>query len=125
RCLSLQLVLGEAHDRRELAQEPTVDLRTFVHVLDRGPPTERREKTPESIVRGAGRQESIEERRGLGDLHPRWRLPQETLTLDLERAERLLHRRLERAIDGHHLAGRLHLRPERAIRTWELVEGPA
>ena len=33
--------------------------------------------------------------------------------------------RLERAVDRHHLAGRLHLRAERAITGGELVEGPA
>ena len=43
----------------------------------------------------------------------------------LQRAHRLLQRRLEGAVDRHHLAGRLHLRPERAVGRGELVERPA
>ena len=40
----------------------------------------------------------------------------------LQAAERLVERRAEGAVDRHHLAGRLHLRPEPAVRRRELVE---
>ena len=47
----------------------------------------------------------------------RWRL--------LDGPQRLAEACLEGALDGHHLARRLHLRPEPAIRVRELVERPA
>ncbi len=43
----------------------------------------------------------------------------------LEPAERLVERRAERPVDGHHLAGRLHLAAEGPVRAGELVEREA
>ena len=43
----------------------------------------------------------------------------------LEAAERLVERGAERPVDGHHLAGRLHLAAEAAIGAGELVEREA
>ena len=43
----------------------------------------------------------------------------------LEPAQRLVQRRPERPVDGHHLAGRLHLAAERPVRARELVEREA
>ena len=43
----------------------------------------------------------------------------------LQPAERLVQRRAEGPVDGHHLAGRLHLAAEAAIRARELVEREA
>ena len=43
----------------------------------------------------------------------------------LEAAQRLVQRRPERPVDGHHLAGRLHLAAERAVGARELVEREA
>ena len=43
----------------------------------------------------------------------------------LEAAQRLVERRAEGAVDGHHLAGRLHLAAERAVGGRELVEREA
>ena len=43
----------------------------------------------------------------------------------LEAAQRLVERRAERPVDGHHLAGRLHLAAQRPVGTWELVEREA
>ena len=43
----------------------------------------------------------------------------------LQAAERLVERRAERAVDGHDLAGRLHLRAQRAVGAGELVEREA
>ena len=105
-----------------------------MHVFHGGPATERGEKTPESIIGGTAREESVEKSHRLrhvarsrarsGARCPGRRLPQQTLTLHLERAQRLLHRRLEGAVDGHDLAGGLHLRSERPVGAGELIEGP-
>ena len=43
----------------------------------------------------------------------------------LQAAQRLVERRAEGAVDGHDLAGRLHLRAERAVGARELVEREA
>ena len=43
----------------------------------------------------------------------------------LEPAQRLVERRAERPVDGHHLAGRLHLAAERPVGARELVEREA
>ena len=43
----------------------------------------------------------------------------------LQAAQRLVERRAEGAVDGHHLAGRLHLRAQRAVGARELVEREA
>ena len=51
-------------------------------------------------------------------------LPQERPVGDLERPDGLLKGGLEGAVDGHHLAGGLHLRPDGAVACGELVEGP-
>ena len=47
------------------------------------------------------------------------------LAAELERAERLQERFLERAADRHRLAHRLHLRRQRAVGLRELLERPA
>src|SRR5204862_3434043 len=121
---SLKIVLGEADDPSDLPQEPAIDPRPLVYEIDGRAAPECGEEPPESIVRGLTREEPIHEVGGLGHVHPRRRLPEKALALDLERAERLLQGRLERAVDGHDLTGRLHLRAERAVRGRELVEGP-
>ena len=51
--------------------------------------------------------------------------PQDVTAADFERADRLLEGGLEGAVDGHHLAGRLHLRADGAVAGGELVERPA
>src|SRR6266487_1528179 len=45
--------------------------------------------------------------------------------VELARVSRLEERLAERAADAHRLSDRLHLRPERAIRSRELLEGEA
>src|SRR6185295_3382481 len=49
----------------------------------------------------------------------------EAVAVDLERADRLLQRLLERPADRHRLADRLHLRAEQIFRLAELLEREA
>ena len=93
--------------------------------LDLGSAAQRREEPPESIVCRLSREEPVDKLGRLGDVNPGRRLPEEPLAFHLERPQRLLQRRFERPVDGHDLAGRLHLRAKGAIRRGELVEGPA
>src|SRR6266704_2337168 len=51
--------------------------------------------------------------------------PQEGTPPDFQRADRFLQRRLERSVDGHGLAGGLHLGVDGPVGGGELVEGPA
>ncbi len=52
-------------------------------------------------------------------------LPEQRPSADLEAAHGFLQRRLEAAVDRHHLARRLHLRADLAVAEGELVERPA
>ena len=51
--------------------------------------------------------------------------PQDVAAADFQRADGLLEGGLEGAVYGHHLAGGLHLRAERAVAGGELVKRPA
>ena len=92
--------------------------------LDLRATPQRGEEAPQPIVRRLSREELVDEPDRLGHVHPGRRFPEQTLSLHFERTQGFLQRRLERPVDGHDLAGRLHLRAERAIRRGELVEGP-
>src|SRR4029079_46842 len=83
-----------------------------------GPGAEGCHDRPEALVRRV-------ERAFLVVALPGRVFPEERAAADLERTQRLTERPLERAVDGHHLAGGLHLRAERAVAEGELVEGPA
>ena len=125
RRLPLQLLFREADDRAQLPQEPDPDARARVDLrLGRAAP-EGREHTPEPVIGGDVREVALDEGCRLQRLRPLRRLIEQALPLHLERAERLQERRLEGAVDRHHLARRLHLRAEPAVGIAELVERPA
>ena len=116
-------------DLRELREEPAVDLRELVELLDRPAALERAEERPHPpIVRHAqlalqrpllflGRQPAT----GCGGCSGR----RAARSAELQRAERLHEGFLEGAADRHHLADRLHLRRQRPVGARELLERPA
>ena len=121
----MQIVLGEPHDARDLAQEPAIDTRALVDDVDRGSAPQGGKQPPEPVVGRLSREELVHEPRGIGDVHPRGGFPEQTLALDFERAQRLQEGRFERSVDRHDLAGRFHLGAERSIRGCKLVERPS
>src|SRR5205814_3345394 len=100
---SLKIVLREADDARDLAQEPAIDPRALVDELDLRSAAQRREEAPQPVVRRLGREELIDESRWVGHFHPRRRLPEQPLTLDLEGTQSLQQGCFERSVDGHDL----------------------
>ena len=118
---------AELDDLRELRQEPRIDLRELMHLLHRPAAIERAEHRPHPAIR---RNAELPLQRRLLVLWIGVRVAprlteQRALGAQLERAERLHERFLERPADGHHLAHRLHLRRQRAIGARELLERPA
>ena len=117
---------AELDDLRELRQEPRIDLRELVNLLDGPPAVERAEDGPHPAI-GRNAQVSLQRRLLVIriDVRVAPRLTeQRALGAQLERAERLHERFLERPANRHHLAHRLHLRRQRAIGAWELLECP-
>ncbi len=72
--------------------------------------------------RGQAQRGAFLQRQPLG---PRRVLPEQRAAAYLQRAHRLLEGGLEAAVDGHDLAGGLHLGADAAFAEGELVEGPA
>ena len=99
----------------EGAHEPAVYAGAAGQVLRADAFAQLGEQRPQALV--AGLQPAF----GAG----RAAFPQDVTAADFERADRLLEGGLECAVDGHHLAGRLHLRADGAVAGGELVEGPA
>ena len=113
----------ELDDLRKLLEEPRVDLREVVDGLDRPAPVERFEDRPHPAV---GRHDELLAQRRLVKLLVLGLLGEESaLPAELERADALEERLLERAADGHRLAHRLHLRGERRVGLGKLLEVPA
>ncbi len=116
-------------DLRKLRQEPAVDVRELVQLVDRPPTAEGAEDGPHAPI-GGHAEISLQPSRfflgreiacgWLGDL-----AEQQPTVAELERAEGLHERFFERAADRHHLAHRLHLRRQGAVCARELLEGPA
>ncbi len=104
-------------DLLDLRQEPRIDLRVPVHLVDRHPDAERVGDVPQALGARVGEL--------VGDLLGVDRLEVEAVDADLEAAQRLLQRLLERAADRHHLADRLHLRREAVVGLAELLEREA
>ncbi len=108
-------------DLGKLAQEPWVDPRDLVNLLNRPAAVERAEQVPHPPIGRHG--EPFSERRivfarlvGAGE--------EQAASPELERADALHERFLERPADGHRLADRLHLRRQRPIRLRKLLEVP-
>ena len=108
-------------DLGDVPQEPGIDagaLVEFIHV----------HAQPQGV--GHGPQPSgVGDRQGLAQRgEPGLRFAgrgREAGAVDLQRAQRLVQRLLERAADRHGLADRLHLRPEQVARLREFVEREA
>ena len=117
-------VADPAHrgDLDELAQEPRIDLRDVVKLLDRPAAADRAEQIPHPPI-GRNRQ-PLAQRRIVLVVHV-GRREHQAAAPELERPHALHERFLEGAADRHRLAHRLHLRRQRAIRLRELLEVPA
>jgi hypothetical protein len=113
----------ELHQLLELGQEPRVDARHPMDVLEAPALLEGAEHGPHPAVGRDG--ERLLQRGGV--LADRVLLVEQRagLLAVLEGAERLEEGFLERPADRHRLADRLHLRRQRAVGLRELLEGPA
>ena len=104
----------------ELLEEPRVDVRQLVQLLDGPAALERLEQRPHAPV---VRHDQLLAQRRVVLFFARLR-QQHPLLAELERSHALEERLLERAPDRHRLAHRLHLRRQRAIGLRELLEVP-
>ena len=105
----------DVDDLLDLREEPGIDLRVPVDLLDRHSDAERIGDVPQPL--GARIRELV------ADLVRIDRLEIEAVDARLEAAQRLLQRLLERAPDRHHLADGLHLRGEPVVGLLEFLEG--
>ena len=104
----------------ELLEEPRIDVRQLVQLLDRPAALERLEQRPHAPI---VRHDQLLAQRRVVFFFPRLR-QQQALLAELERSHALEKRLLERAPDRHRLSHRLHLRRQRAIGLRELLEVP-
>ena len=107
----------EVDDLLDLREEPRVDLRVAVQLLERHADAERIGDVPEPLA--ARIRELVGDRVRVDSLQV------EAVDADLEAAQRLLQRFLERAADRHHFADRLHLRGQPVVGLLELLEREA
>ena len=110
--------VGEVVDDLDLGEEPGVDARRLVHLLEGRPRPQRLLDLPEPPVMGGGNRGH---ERGTVDVC--W--PGEDRIGALEGTQCLLQCLGEVAADRHRLSDRLHGRRERGIRLGELLEGEA
>src|SRR5690606_24446658 len=107
----------------DLREEPRIDLRELMDLVERHAETERVRDVPEPV--GARHAELALELGpfllGLRRAHHR----RESVDADLEAAQRLLQRLLERPPDRHDLADRFHLRGQAIVRLRKLLEREA
>ena len=116
-------------DLGELGQEPPIDASELVHLLDGPPPVESLEHREHPAIR---RHHELPLERGVigvllvGVLLVGFGLAgeQPAALPDLQRADSLEKRLLERTADGHRLSDRLHLGHQGAVGLRELLEGP-
>ncbi len=118
---AIHCLLPHRRDLDELLQEPRVDLRNLVELLDRPAALDRAEQIPQAPI-GGNRQPFTQA--DIVFLVHRRRSEQQTAAPELERAHALHERFLERPPDRHRLAHRLHLRRQRPIGLRELLEVP-
>ena len=116
----LELVL-DGRDVLDLVEEPLVDLRDRMDLVDRRDAAAQRLGNDEDALVVDAREVLLD-----AGIVPGVHLVHvQAVHADLERAGRLEDGALEVAVDAHDLARRLHLRAERAVRVDELVERPA
>jgi hypothetical protein len=107
----------DGDDFLDLHQEPGIDLRQIEYLVKAVALAEGLRHVPDALRPGAA--QFAVEFLGVGiDLV-------EAVDADLQAAQRLLHRFLETAADGHDLADRLHLRCQAVIGHGEFLEGEA
>ncbi len=104
--------LGVGGEVGELVQEPRVDARTAVQLVDRDAAAERLEQLVEPL--GA---RLLDHREQLGLI-----LGEGRIDVELARAHCLGERLPERPPDRHHLPDRLHVGRQPRLRAWELLE---
>ncbi len=104
----------------ELGDEEPVDGAQVKYLLDAAPAPQRRQDRPQALVVGMadGPVQYLA-------IAPGGVLPQHRAAADLQRTKRLADGPFDAAFDRHHLAGRLHLGPQRAVGGREFVERPA
>src|SRR6185295_16180624 len=104
----------ELDDLADLVEEPGIDAREAVDLVEGEAVLERVADVPDAL------------RAGLAELALQGlavaRALVQAVDADLQAAQRLLERLLEGAADRHHLADRLHLRGEAVVRLRELLE---
>src|SRR5260221_3459396 len=115
-------VLAQRGDLDELPQEPRIDVRDLVQMLDGPAAADRAEHVPHAAVARNG--QLLPQRAIVFVVHA-GRTEQQAAAPELQRPDPLHERFLERAADRHRLADRLHLRRQRAIGLRELLEVPA
>jgi hypothetical protein len=87
--------------------------------------SQRGEDPPDPVVGRRRLQQAVHDLRAARERARGGGLPEQILTLDLQRAQCFEKGGLEGPVDGHDLAGRLHLRADGAVGLGELVERPA
>ncbi len=117
---ALAQLLLKTGDVVQAMEEPRVNARLLRKIPHAVAPPQRRQRCPQPGVRR--RSHSLQER--LIRL-PLRRLPQEGASPEFQAAHRLLQCRLERALNSHHLARRLHLRADTPVAARELIKRPA
>ena len=103
-------------------EEPGIDHRQAVDLLDRHPVTEGRGDVEEA-ERIGGLELLLQELPGIADILRE--VGHQAEALDLQRADRLLERLPEGPADRHRLAHRLHRRGQDVLGLGEFLEGPA
>ena len=110
------------HDHRAIrAEEPRVDVRELVDLLDAATAAERLGDVEDAAVSSGVARQRVE----LVLVEDVLAVGAEPASAVLERAHRLAERLLERAPDRHDLADRLHLGGERGVGARELLERPS
>ena len=116
-----ELLVVQAHleldDLLDLREEPRVDAREAVHLLERQAVLERIADVPDAL--GTRLAQLALDHLAVGGALV------EAVDADLQAAQRLLQRFLEGAADRHHLAHRLHLRGQAVVRLREFLEREA
>ena len=105
------------HDLPDLTQKPRIDRREGLNIFDRHSGAEGVADGEDALRSGGA--EQFRQRLA------RRRTRIESARADLQRAQPLLQRLVERAPDGHRLAHRLHRQTEKRRRLAELLEGEA
>ena len=110
----------------DVVQEPAVDLRPVIDVVDADPGLERVADVPDALGVGHGQLgQNVFEARLLGSVPTVRPIAAKSKAPCLQAAQGFLQRLLECPADGHRLADRLHLRGQGRIGVGEFLEIPA